>query len=428
MRVDVAFGRKGLRLDLPAGFAYRVLEARSAQTLPDAAGALEAALDEPIGTAPLARLAQGRRSAAISVCDITRPAPNAFVLPKVLERLEAAGIPREAITILIATGLHRPDTEDEIREIVGPEVAARYRVVNHEARKKDSHRYLGETRSGTPVFIDERFVAADLHITLGFIEPHLMLGYSGGRKLVAPGLAGEETIKVLHSPRFMRDPRTHEGSIEGNPLHEELLEIARMAGHDFIVDVALARDRRIAGVFAGDPEQAHRRGVEFVSRVMLEELDAPADAVITTSAGYPLDLTYYQSIKGITAAQHVVKDGGRILLLAECAEGPGAPEFRRMLKESPSPEEFLDRIKEAPVVVDQWQLEKLALVARKAKLLYYVPGLPEEYYPGLWGEAYRSVEEALGAFFEDLEAGATVAVIPEGPYVLARWRGALRRG
>ena len=202
------------------------------------------------------------------------------------------------------------------------------------------HRHLGSTASGTPVYIDERFVSADLHITLGFIEPHLMLGYSGGRKLMAPGLAAQETIKVLHSPKFMREARAVEGSIEDNPLHRELLEIARMARHDFMVDVALARDRKIAGVFAGDPVAAHRRGVEFVSQVMLETLDEPVDAVITTSAGYPLDLTFYQAIKGITAASHIVKPGGKILLMAACEEGAGAPEFRHMLAENPVRQRF----------------------------------------------------------------------------------------
>src|ERR1700681_3074974 len=154
------------------------------------------------------------------------------------------------------------------------------------------HRSLGNTASGTPVYIDERFIAADLHITLGFIEPHLMLGFSGGRKLIAPGLDAQETIKVLHSSKFMRDARAVEGSIEDNPLHLELLEIARMARHDFMLDVALARDRSVAGVFAGHPEKAHRRGVDFVSEVMLETIDEPVDAVITTSAGYSLDLTF----------------------------------------------------------------------------------------------------------------------------------------
>ena len=176
-----------------------------------------------------------------------------------LERLERAGIPRETITILIATGLHRPATDDEIREICGPDIASCYRVVNHDARNLASHRHLGTTASGTPVYVDERFIAADLHITLGFIEPHLMLGYSGARKLIAPGLAAQETIKVLHSPKFMRDARAVEGSIEDNPLHRELLEIARMARHDFMLDVALTRDREIAGVFAGHSERGAPR-------------------------------------------------------------------------------------------------------------------------------------------------------------------------
>ena len=420
MRVEVAFGKTGLAVDLPEGFRYRVLEARSAAPLAGAGRALEEALEAPVASPSVWELARGKASAAISVCDITRPAPNAFILPPLLRRLEEAGIGREAITIMIATGLHRPATEAEIRRIVGEEIAASYRVVNHEARKLATHRHLGETASGTPVYIDERFMAADLHITLGFIEPHLMLGYSGGRKLIAPGLAAQETIKVLHNPHFMRDPRTHEGSIEGNPLHEELLEIARMARHDFMVDVALTRMRRIAGIFAGDPVQAHRKGAEFVSRVMLEMLDEPVDAVITTSAGYPLDLTFYQSVKGITAAQHIVKPGGKILLIGACAEGAGAAEFSRMLKEFSSPEQFLEHIAGAEVTVDQWQLEKLALVTRKAELLYFVPGLPAEFYPTLWGTAYPSIEEAVAALAGNLSPGATIAVIGEGPYVLAK--------
>ena len=427
MGIEVAYGRTGIEIELPEPFEYKVLEARSATPVPDASAAIGAALDAPVGTAPLVSLARGARSVAISVCDITRPAPNAVVLPHVLARLEAAGVPRDGVTILVATGLHRPCTADEIGKIVGDEVAGGYRVVNHDARNLASHRSLGKSRTGTPVYIDERFVAADLHLTLGFIEPHLMLGYSGGRKLIVPGLAARETIEVLHSPKFMRDPRTHEGSIEGNPLHEELLDIASMARHDFMVDVSLTRSREISGVFAGDPVAAHRRGVKFVSDVMLETLPEPVDAVITTAAGYPLDLTYYQAIKGITAAQHIVKPGGRILLVAACEEGAGAPEFRRMLRENPDPEGFLERIADAPVVIDQWQLEKLALVTRKADLLYYVPGLPGDYYPALWGTAYTGIENAVEALTRGLAPGAAVAVIPDGPYVLAK-AGALAAG
>lgn len=424
MRMELAFGKTGVAVELPGGFQYRVLEARSAVPLADPAAAIEAALDSPVGTPPLVEMARGKRSAAISVCDITRPAPNRQVLPPLLRRLESAGIPRDGIIILIATGLHRPATDAEIREIVGEETAAAYRVGNHNARQLSEHRYLGATASGTPVYIDERFVAADLHLTLGFIEPHLMLGFSGGRKLIAPGQAAQETIKVLHSPKFMRDPRASEGSIEDNPLHRELLEIARMARHDFLVDVALAQgtpgNRPIAGVFAGDPVAAHRKGVEFVSRVMLEELPEAVDAVITTSAGYPLDLTFYQSIKGVTAASHIVKPGGKILLVAACDEGPGAPEFSRMVLENPSAEAFMRRILTEPVVVDQWQLEKLGLVTAKAEVLFCVPGLPDAYHASLWGKSFQHPQEAVDALTASLQPGASIAVIPEGPYVLAR--------
>ena len=420
MKVDLAFGKTGITVDLPDGFRYRVLEARSARPLADCHSSLESALDSPIGSLPLAELARGKRTAAISLCDITRPAPNRLTVPPVLRRLEEAGTRRENITILIATGLHRPATAGEIREICGDEVAAAYRVVNHDARDLASHRHLGSTKSGTPVYIDERFVAADLHLTFGFIEPHLMLGYSGGRKLIAPGLAAQETIKVLHSPKFIRDPRAVEGSIDDNPLHRELLEIARLARHDFLVDVALARDRSIASIFAGNPERAHRAGADFVSSVMLETLEGPVDAATTTSAGYPLDLTFYQSIKGVCAASHIVKQGGHILLAAACQEGAGAPEFRRMLLEAPSVEEFLERIQTAPAIVDQWQLEKLALVAMRQHVLWHTPGLPPEYHHRLWGQSYATIESAVEALTSSLAPGATIAVIPEGPYVLAR--------
>jgi nickel-dependent lactate racemase len=420
MRVEFAFGRKGIELELPSGFRYRHLEARSAEPVADPAAAVERGLDDPLAGRSLSELANGKKTAAISVCDITRPAPNRLVLPPLIKRLEAAGIPASGISILIATGLHRPATSAEIDEIVGPEIARTYRIINHNARELGEHRNLGTTESGTPVYIDERFVAADLHITLGFIEPHLMLGFSGGRKLIAPGLAAQETIKVLHGPKFMRDPRAVEGSVEQNPLHKELLEISRMARHDFLLDVALTRKREIAGVFAGEPEQAHAAGMRFVSRVMLEQLSEPVDAVITSGAGYPLDLTFYQAIKGITAAQHILKPGGKILLIAECQEGPGAPEFCEMLKKTSSSKEFLDILASGPVVIDQWQLEKLALVAQKHEILFYAPGLPAEYHESLWGKAYTTPEEAVAALIEGLPANARVALMPEGPYVLAK--------
>ncbi|HUX27247.1 MAG TPA: nickel-dependent lactate racemase, partial [Terracidiphilus sp.] len=317
-------------------------------------------------------------------------------------------------------GLHRQATPQEIDLIVGPEIASRYRVVSHDARALVEHRHLGTTGRGTPVYIDERFMAADLHITLGFVEQHLMLGFSGGRKLIAPGLAAQQTIKVIHSPRFMREPLATEGSIAGNPLHAELLEIARMARHDFILDVALTQERGISGVFAGDPVKAHAAAVEFLEATSLERLPEPADVVITSAAGYPLDLTFYQIVKGITAAQHIAKPGGRILVVGECAEGVGSPEFARMLRNFTGHAEFLDQIRAAEVEVDQWQLEKLALCGVKYELYFYAPGVEKAQLGCLAPRAFGSLNEAIAAVLEGLPADARVALVPEGPYAFAR--------
>lgn len=426
MRVDFHFGRSGLTVELPPGPDYRVLEARWARALNDADGAIGTALDAPIGCPPLSELARGRKSAAISVCDITRPAPNRVTLPHVLSRLHAAGLERGSVRIMIATGLHRPATEAELAEILGETVAREYPVVNHNARDTADHADLGVSRSGTPIHIDKRWVEADLKITLGFIEQHLMAGFSGGRKLIVPGLASQETIKTIHSPRFMREPRAVEGSIEENPLHQELIEIAQRAGHDFALDVVLAQGRKIAAVFAGAPREAHAAGIEFVRKETTEWIPARADAAITTAAGYPLDLTFYQAVKGVTAASHIVRPGGIIVLLAACEEGPGASEFSRLLRESPDAEAFLARIANQPVTIDQWQLEKLALVLRTHRLWFYTPGVPPGYREHLWGRVFDSAAEAAGALASELPAGATVAVIPEGPYVFARPEAASR--
>ncbi len=405
---------------MPDGFACQLIRSRCAPALQDETAALDEALDYPIGCAGLSALAAGKKSAAISVCDITRPAPNRVTLPPLLKRLHAAGIPASRITILIATGLHRAATPDEVEAIVGPEIAARYRVVSHNARALTEHRALGVTVRGTPVYIDERFMAADLHITLGFIEQHLMLGFSGGRKLVAPGLAAQETIKVIHSPRFMREPLAKEGSIIGNPLHAELLEVARMAQHDFILDVTLTQERKISGVFAGDPVRAHAAGVEFLETTSLETLAAPVDAVITSAAGHPLDLTFYQCVKGLTAAQHVVKPGGRILTLGACAEGVGSAEFARRLATLTDFECYLDEIREAPVEVDQWQLEKLAMAGMRHELYFHTPGVHAAQLGLLGARTFADLDKAVAAVLDGLPPHARVALVPEGPYTFAK--------
>jgi len=420
MKVNFAFGRNGIDVSLPEGFNYQLIESRTAPALTNAHAAIEAALDNPIGCPPLTTLAAGKRSAAISVCDITRPAPNSITLPPLLARLHSAGITRENIAIFIATGLHRPATDDEISRIVGPEIAATYHIINHHARELGEHRSLGSTRHGTPVYIDERFMAADLHITLGFIEQHLMLGFSGGRKLIVPGLAAQETIKVIHSPRFMREPLATEGSIAGNPLHAELLEIAAMARHDFMLDVTLTQAREISGVFAGHPHAAHAAGVAFIESTSLETIPEPADAVITSAAGYPLDLTFYQTAKGITAAEHLVKPGAPILLIAECAEGIGSPEFARKLAAFSGCQNYLDEIVNAPVEVDQWQLEKLALTGLHRKIVFFTPGISPAQLGCFAGQTFSDLDKAIACLLDGLPPEARVALIPEGPYTFAR--------
>jgi nickel-dependent lactate racemase len=420
LQIEVAFGKNGLTLQLPTGPEYQVLQARPGVAVEDVERALQFALDHPIGRPALAQMAQGKKSAAIAVCDITRPAPNSITLPPLLARLEAGGIPKEEITILIATGLHRPATGEEIVFIVGEEIASQYRIVNHYAKDFASHAQVGVTKRGTPVYIDNRFVGADLHITLGFIEQHLMAGFSGGRKLIAPGLAAQETIKVLHSPVFMREPKAIEGSFEDNPLHAELLEIGAMVRHDFMLDVTLTRKREIAGVFAGDGAEAHAAGVRFLRETLLESLPEPFDAVITTGAGYPLDLTFYQTIKGVTAAQHILRPGGKILVMGECREGMGAPEFANQVAGLSTYEEYLKALDGVPVEVDQWQLEKLALVGSKYDVLFYTPGISPEMTGGIADRIFGTPQAAIAELLRSLPTNARVAIVPEGPYVFAQ--------
>jgi hypothetical protein len=218
----------------------------------------------------------------------------------------------------------------------------------------------------------------------------------------------------------MRESLATEGSIDENPLHAELLEIARLARHDFMLDVTLTREREISGIFAGDPVQAHAAGVAALRNASMESLAEPVDAVITSAAGHPLDLTFYQAIKGVTAVQHIVKPGGKILVLGQCSEGVGSPDFTAMVRRYQGAQAFLDDIRDTPVVVDQWQLEKLALVALTHPILFYLPGVRRDEMGALGQQSFGDMDDAIRALLQDLSAGARVAVIPDGPYTYAR--------
>ena len=418
VNVHLAYGRRGLDVTLPDRNVRAVLTMGGAVPLEEPSAALRHAIDHPIGGQPLRKLAARARNACVVINDITRPVPNRLILPPLLETLEGSGIARDAITILVATGLHRPSTPEEREEMVGREILSRWRIIDHQARVSAGQQYLGTTTRGTPVFIDRVYCEADLKITTGFIEPHLMAGFSGGRKVVSIGCAGEETIKTLHSPRFLEQPECCEGSIEKNPLHHELLEIAAMAGHDFILNVSLDVSHAITGIFCGDPVLAHEAGVHHVRGAVKAVLPEPVDIVITSSAGYPLDLTYYQAVKGITAALPVVRQGGMLIVAAECAEGLGSREFATMATIHNDVHRFIETITSHPVVIDQWQLEECAKAARQVDVVLVSENVHASHSNTMFIRTARTVEDALREGFRKLGDDASIAVIPKGPYTL----------
>ncbi|HXT57960.1 MAG TPA: nickel-dependent lactate racemase [Pirellulales bacterium] len=421
MRFHLEYGRTGLEIELPGDRVVRSLAYKDAPPLPDPAAVLAQRLAQPTGTRPLAELARGRQTACILICDITRPVPNELILTPLLAALEAAGIARQAITILVATGLHRPNEGEELVELVGRRIYENYRIENHHGKVLDEHVYLGDSPRGVPIWLDRRYVEADLKIAVGLIEPHLMAGFSGGRKLICPGIAALETVKVWHGPDFLEHPKADCGILEGNPVHEENTWIGRRAGCDFIVNVVIDAQRRPLCFVAGDMVEAFEEGVAFVRRVVTDTVPEPVDVVVTCSAGYPLDTTFYQSVKGMTGALPIVKQGGTIILAASLSEGIGSPEFEQLFAEHPSLDVFVERILgKTYFKMDQWQLEELAKVRRKAKVKMVSDGLPAATLDRLFVESAPSVEAAVAESLAEYGERATLAVIPKGPYVLAQ--------
>jgi nickel-dependent lactate racemase len=421
MRVKLDYGRTGLDVTLPDDRVVGPLAIRDATPLADPAKALEAALAGPTGTPPLAEVARGRKNACILVCDITRPVPNRLILPPVLRTLESAGVARRDILILVATGLHRPNEGAELEELLSPEIVANYRCENHHGKARGEHDYLGTTPNGVPVWLDSRYVRADLKITTGLIEPHLMAGYSGGRKVICPGIAGLETVKVWHGPRFLEHPKADCGIVAGNPVHEENTRIAQMAGCDFIVNVCIDGQRRVTWLGAGDMIEAWEEGVRFVEGVVKVPVPEPLEVVVTSCAGYPLDTTWYQAVKGLTGALPIVKEGGTIILAASLSEGLGSPEFRQRLIDSPFLKQFTTGERPAVDVceMDEWQLVMLAKVMRRLKVKVFTHGLPpEELRERCLVEPVATVEGAVAESLSEYGPAARVGVIPKGPYVL----------
>lgn len=425
MRLTLDYGKTGLEVELPDANLVGPLAIRPVRPLPDPAADVAESLENPIGTKSLLELAQGKKTACVLICDVTRPVPNELLLGPILKTLEAAGVPRAGILILIATGLHRPNAGEELVELVGERIAREYRIENHVGQDSASHRYLGESPRGVPVWIDARYLDSELKIATGLIEPHMMAGYSGGRKLICPGIAGIETIREWHSPRFLEHPLADCGQLEGNPVHEENTAIAHMAGCDFIVNVTLDKDRRVTSVVAGDMELAFEAGVTFAEYVQRAEVREPCEIVVTSSAGYPLDATFYQSVKGLTGVLPIVKDGGTIIIAARISEGIGSAEFEGLFDEFSSLDDFMQQIIDPDYfVMDQWQVEELAKVCRKAEVVYVSEGLPEKTFQRLFVKSAPTVEAAVERALQKHGPNAKIAVVPKGPYVLTQLAGA----
>ena len=419
MRIDLDYGRTGLAVEVPDRNLVGILRLKPQNPLADADRVLRDALVRPVRRPPLAAAARGKQSACVVISDITRPVPNKFLLPPILATLDLAGVPREAVTILVATGTHRPNEGDELVEMVGADIVRDYRIVNHVARDPDTHTYLGESPNGVPAHVDSRYLEAELKITLALIEPHFMAGYSGGRKSVCPGICSMETVKVWHGPRFIGHEKADTGILEGNPVHEEATWIANKAGLDFICDVTLNERRQITGIFAGDMEAAWLKGVRQVEDVVRAPLSQPADIVVTTCAGHPLDLTLYQAVKGMVGAMPAVKPGGTIIIASRCEEGIGSEDFTNILRSNPDLGAFVQQTYEPDFFIpDQWEAHELHKALSHAEVLCYTEGIEDDDLRQCGVTPIRSVEEGIGRALTKHGSLASIAVIPKGPYVV----------
>jgi nickel-dependent lactate racemase len=417
MRVHLDYGLEGLDVELP-GERVTVIEPAARPPLEDARGALSHALRAPLGCPPLRDLVRAGQRVAISVCDVTRAQPRRETLEAIFEELPQ--LSPDAVTILIATGTHRTNTAAEIERMLGPAIASRYRVVNHDSRDASSLVAAGKTSRGVPVLMNRAFIDADVRITTGFVEPHFFAGFSGGPKMVAPGLAGLETVLVLHDAARIAHPNATWGITEGNPIHDDVREIARRVGVDFSVDVTLNREQRITRVFAGDLFAEHRAACAAAKQNAMQPVDAPFDVVLTTNSGFPLDQNLYQAVKGMSAAAKIVKPGGTIVCAAECRDGlPSHGSYGQVLASQPSPEKLLAMIT-APgySVPDQWQVQIQAQVQIKAKVLVKASGLTPE---ALRAAHFEPIEDVAAAVCTALRAagpGATLCVLPQGPQTI----------
>jgi lactate racemase len=410
MTVTLDYGRVGLPVTLSGRDIRHVLGLAPAAPLADPALAIQAALRD----AGLPALAQRKRTACIIVCDFTRPVPNPLILEQLLPLL---GLPLEQITILIATGTHRASTESERRELLGPSLySSALQVVDHDCDDPLTNRFVGTSPGGLPIFLDTHWLDAELKLTIGLIEPHFMAGYSGGRKLVMPGVAGRATIQAWHSPQFLEHENARNGVLDANPVHEENTAIAAFAPADLICDVTLDEQRRVTGVFCGHWIDDWRRGTEFIARQARPLIPEPVDVCLTSGGGYPLDATFYQVVKGIVGAYPIVKPGGTVIIAAQMQEGIGSPHFRETLEAHADLDALVAQMS-APgwkPLPDQWQVEMLARACRHHRVIVVTEPERARELRTCHVDAVESMDETLARISDS----ATIAVIPKGPYVI----------
>ncbi len=422
MKIDLSYGKSVLGVTMPPRVEPTVIRKPAFPSPEPPATLIEKALNAPIGSRTLDEIARGKKSACILICDITRPVPNASFLQPMIRRLMAAGVPAAAISVLVATGLHRPNEGDELAELVGdPWVLENVRVENHFAEDDSAHVDLGFTAvRRTPVRLDRRFVEAEVRIATGLVEPHFMAGYSGGRKVVAPGVAHHETIRTFHSARFMEDPGAVQCNLEGNPLHEEQLEIVRMLGDVYALNTVLDEHRNLVHATFGEIIASHLGAVEFTRAYTEIPVGRKFRTIVTSSAGYPLDQTYYQTVKGMVTPLDILEPGGTLIIASQCTQGIGSAHFREAQKRliAMGPDAFLQSLqRKALADVDEWQTEMQLKPMRIGSIVLYSDGLSDEDHALTGVARTRSVEDAIARSVA-AHGDPSIAVIPEGPYVV----------
>ena len=420
MKVDLSYDVDGLQLELPETPGFQgIWRPSEPPVVADPAAAIAEALHTPLKSRPLRELAQGKQSVCIVISDITRPVPNKIILPPLLQSLEQAGIEKQNITILIATGIHRPNEGEELISLVGENIAAEYRIINHFSKQADDMVLVGKIDGNVPALINRHYVAADLKILTGFIEPHMWAGFSGGRKSILPGISSIETLEYMHGPEMIAHPRTVYGALEDNPFHQAGLAIMAKAGADFIVNVTLNTRKEITRVFAGDPVEAHLEGCNFLAPFCIKEVEQPLDFIITTNSGAPLDCNLYQSVKGITGAAPVVKKGGEIIIASSCFEGLGSPEYIEILKMVDSPKAFIDRLLAREFFIpDQWCAQETYQVMIDHPVWLYAQGLTPAEMERYHFHPVSTMEKAINSLLAVHGPEARWAVVPDGPLLI----------